>query len=42
MDFVDFLKNERGIETLLPDKYGEWLGYQIEEVCLKRDLCALH
>ena len=36
MDFVEFLKNERGIETLLPDIYGEWLGYQIEEVCLQK------
>lgn len=29
MDFVEFLKNKRGIQTPLSDKYGEWLGYEI-------------
>lgn len=30
MNFVEYLYELKGIQPPFPDKYGEWLGYQIE------------
>lgn len=35
MKFVEFLQVHRGITPPLPDRYGEWLGYNIENVNLE-------
>jgi uncharacterized protein (TIGR00369 family) len=32
MNFVEFLNQEQGIKTKFADRYGDWLGYVIEEV----------
>ena len=38
MNFVEFLRKTKGFEPKLPDHYGEWLGYEIEDVDGKNGL----
>ena len=42
MNFVDFLKKVRGITPPLPDQYGDWLGYEIENPKDDRRLIRTH
>ncbi len=31
MNFIEFLAQIKGVQPPFPDRYGEWLGYQIDE-----------
>lgn len=32
MNFIEFLENHYGVKSKLPDRYGDWLGYEIHHV----------
>lgn len=32
MNFVEFLEQHYGVKPKLPDRYGDWLGYEIEKL----------
>lgn len=32
MNFVEFLEQHYGVKPKLPDRYGDWLGYEIKKV----------
>lgn len=36
MKFVEFLKVQRGLESPINDRYGDWLGYVIEDFDKKK------
>lgn len=37
MNFVEFLDKYHGIQSLLADRYGDWLGYEIQDVTVEED-----
>jgi len=42
MNFVTFLREYRGIDAQLEDRYGNWLGYEIGEVSVDNGAVVTH